>query len=36
RDTDKFELLISHLENGIYFLEILDGVHRGTHRIVKG
>jgi len=36
RGTDSFELSIAHLAKGIYFLEIRDGVHRGTHRIVKG
>ena len=36
RETDSFELSVAHLARGIYYIEITDGVHRGTHRFIKG
>ena len=36
RETDSFELSVAHLARGIYYIEITDGAHRGTHRFIKG
>jgi hypothetical protein len=34
-DTETFELQVETLAKGIYFVEISDGVHRGTIRLIK-
>jgi hypothetical protein len=36
REMDTIELSISHLANGIYYIELNDGLRRGTHRLIKG
>jgi len=33
--SDTFELSMGNLAKGIYFVEISDGVRRGTIRVVK-
>jgi hypothetical protein len=34
-EIETFELSIENLSKGIYFVEISDGLHRGTIRLIK-